>query len=111
ELQTAKRNLIEIVDERSAFLQADLCLIGGFSRIAYQRALIEALRRRERGLVAEQHLEKVQCLDMTSEHHEAHGERHGEQESERPPQPGPEHGGENDGDRREASAMAVDERL
>ena len=111
ELQSAKRHLVEIVDERPPFLQAKLGLIGGFRRIADQRALIEALRRRERRLVAEQHLEKVQALDMTPEHHEAHGERHGEQQAERPPQPGPEHGGENDRDRRETGAVAVDERL
>ena len=42
ELETAKRNLIEIVDERAALLQADLGLIGGFRQIADQRALIEA---------------------------------------------------------------------
>ena len=61
ELEAAESNLVEIVHERAPFLQAKLGLVGGFGGIADERALVEALRRGQRGLVAEQHFEKVQA--------------------------------------------------
>src|SRR5262245_13839350 len=111
ELEAGESNLVEIVNKRAPLLQAKLGLIGGFGGIAGEGTLVEALRRRERRLVAEQHFEKVQPFDMAPEHYEAHGERHGEQEAEGSPQPGPEHSGEDHGDGRKAGAVAIDKWL
>lgn len=85
EHEAGKRYVIEVVHERTRFLQAELGLIGGLRRIADERALVEALRRRQRGLVTEQHIEKVQGLHVAPEHNETYGKWHGEQEAERSP--------------------------
>src|SRR5665811_1153293 len=74
-------------------------------------SLKEALLRCERWLVAEQHLEEIQSLDMAAENHEADRERHGEQETDRPPQPRPKNGRDDERYRRNPRAVPQDEGL
>ena len=92
-------------------MRRKLGLVGGLGGVAGERALVEALLRRERRLIAEQHVEELESLDMAAEHGEADRHGHGEKQAERAPQPGPEYGRDDDGDRRHAGAVAEHQRL
>jgi hypothetical protein len=80
-------------------------------RIAGEHALVEVLGRAQRRPVAEQHVEELEALDMAAEHDEAERQRRRDEEPDRPPEPGPEDRRDNDRERRQAGALAIDERL
>ena len=74
ELQPLERYLIVIRGERP-FLEVSLRLFLRLIRIVRQDALVEALRGCQRRPVAEQHVEKLELLDMTAQDDQAKRER------------------------------------
>ena len=83
-LQAGDRDLVIIGRQRLVLHP----LLGGvvhLVEIASQHALVEALHRGQRRLVAEQHIEKLQPPDMAPEHDQAQGERHRQNQADRSP--------------------------
>ena len=110
EHQGFHRHRVVICRERLA-LQLLFGLVRGFGGIAGEQTLIEALFRFQRGLVAEQHVDEVQRIDVLAKHDEAHRQRCCQQKADGSPENRPEQRGDDDGDRRKAGVLAIKHRL
>ena len=97
-----------VIDRQGFVLEERFGLMRGFVGVVRQHALIKALLRRQCRLVAEQHLEKLQMLDMPPQHNQAHGQRRRQQQSDRPPEQCPESGGDQHRDAGKPHAVAVE---
>ena len=106
EAQPVQHDGVVIVFQRGV-AEEGLRLLRRLDRIAGQHPLVHQLRRRQRRLVAEQDIEKLQAVDMAADHHQTDGEGRRQHQPDRAPQPGPERRRKHDGDRREAGAASV----
>jgi len=86
-------------------------VLGDQMRIVCQQALVKVLRRRERGLITEEHVEKSESVHMTPENQKAERERRRQHEPDGPPDPGPEDGRDDHSERRKARAVLPQHRL
>ena len=85
-----------VIDRQGLALEERFGLMRGLVGVVGEQALIKALLRRQRRLVAEQHLEELQMLDMPPQHNQAHGQRRRQEQPDRPPEQCPESGGDHD---------------
>ena len=110
ELQALERHLVVVGGER-ALLQQQLGVVLHLVRVAGEHALVEALDRRQRRPVAQQHVEELQPLHVPAQHHQAEGQRRRQDQPDRAPQPAPEDRRDHHREGRQAGAVAVDQRL
>ena len=104
-----RRNHHLVIEREQAFLVGEVFgQVLGLVLVHGEQALVEARRRREHRLDAEDHVEVAELGHVAAHHRDAHGERGREQQADRPPQPGPEERRQDDGDRREPGAAAVE---
>ena len=101
------RDLV-VIDRQGLVLEERFGLMRGLVGVVRQHALIKALLRRQCRLVAEQHLEELQMLDMPPQHNQAHGQRRRQQQPDRPPEQCPESGGDHHRDAGKPHAVAVE---
>ena len=109
-IRRERRDQHFVVERGGALLlYAGLGQLGRFLVVEGDQALVEARRRREDRLDAEQHVEEAELGDVAAHHRDADGQRGGHQQADRPPQPGPEQRCDDDGHRREAGAAPVEQ--
>ena len=97
-----------VIDRQRFVLEERFGFMRGLVGIVCQHALVEALLRRQRRLVAEQHLEELQMLDMPPQHNQAHGQRRRQQQPDRSPKQSPKSGGDQHRDAGKARAVAIE---
>ena len=84
ELQASEGDLV-VIGRQGALLQQDFGRFQRLVRIAREHALIEVLRRRQGGPVAQEHVEELEPLHMPPQHHEAEGQGRGDEQARRVP--------------------------
>ena len=102
---------VVVVGLQAIFSEERLGLMSCFVWVVRQHPLVEALRRRQRRLIAEQHLKKRQVLDVPSEHDQTDGQRRGQEEPHRPPKQRPKGGGNDDGNGGQTCGVTIQPRF
>ncbi len=105
--QPPDRDLV-VIGRQGFVLEERFGSMRGLAWVVREHVLIETFFRRQRRLVAEQHLEKLQVLDMPPQHDQAHGQRRRQQQSDRPPQQRPERGGDQHRDAGKPRAVTIE---
>lgn len=85
--------------------------LDGFLDVVRQQPLVDAGRRVERGLAAEQHVQELQSRQVSADHQQADGERRRHDQADRAPQRRPENSRHHQRYRRQPGARAVKPRL